>query len=125
MNISLFTTFTGRINRKKFWLGMLVLLVVELVAGIVIGIVMLAAGYDLESPGANSAIDSYSTLFGIAFLLPAYALLAKRLHDRDKPVKWLLLSLIPVIGWFWLLVEAGFLKGTIGPNRFGNDPLAA
>lgn len=25
----------------------------------------------------------------------------------------------------WLLFEIGFLRGTVGPNRFGDDPLGA
>jgi len=28
-----------------------------------------------------------------------------------------------VVGWLWHLIECGFLRGTIGPNRFGQDPL--
>jgi hypothetical protein len=31
------------------------------------------------------------------------------------------MSLIPVVGPIWVLVEAGFFRGTIGPNRFGDD----
>jgi uncharacterized membrane protein YhaH (DUF805 family) len=28
-----------------------------------------------------------------------------------------------VIGWLWALVDNGFLRGTDGPNRYGDDPL--
>ena len=28
-----------------------------------------------------------------------------------------------VVGGIWMLVELGFLRGTVGPNRFGPDPL--
>ena len=34
------------------------------------------------------------------------------------------LGLIPIIGGIWALVENGFLRGTDGPNQYGNDPLA-
>ena len=37
----------------------------------------------------------------------------------------MLIDLVPVIGGLWALIETGFLKGTAGPNRFGNDPLGA
>jgi uncharacterized membrane protein YhaH (DUF805 family) len=47
----------------------------------------------------------------------------KRWHDRDKSAWWILIGLIPFIGWIWVLVEVGFLKGTDGPNRFGEDPV--
>ena len=48
----------------------------------------------------------------------------KRFHDRDKSGWWVLLNLVPVIGWLWALIDNGFLRGTDGPNRFGENPLA-
>jgi uncharacterized membrane protein YhaH (DUF805 family) len=47
---------------------------------------------------------------------------AKRCHDRDRSGWFQLIILIPVLGALWLLVELGFLRGTIGANRFGPDP---
>jgi len=32
---------------------------------------------------------------------------------------WVLISLVPIIGAIWVLVENGFLAGTDGENRFG------
>jgi uncharacterized membrane protein YhaH (DUF805 family) len=34
-----------------------------------------------------------------------------------------LLNLLPVIGWLWALLDNGFVRGTVGPNRYGPDPL--
>ncbi|HAE49771.1 MAG TPA: DUF805 domain-containing protein, partial [Tistrella mobilis] len=48
---------------------------------------------------------------------------ARRCHDRGRSGWFQLIMLIPLIGWIWLLVEIGFLRGTEGPNRFGPDPL--
>lgn len=31
----------------------------------------------------------------------------------------------PIIGAIWLLIELGFLRGTVGDNQFGADPVAA
>jgi hypothetical protein len=76
-----------------------------------------------------------------------FAVVIKRLHDRDKSAGWLLLFvLVPLIlqtiAYYtgavefkiilglacffigiWFLVELGFLRGTAGPNRYGLDPL--
>jgi hypothetical protein len=49
---------------------------------------------------------------------------AKRWHDRDKSAWWVLVYFIPIIGWLWSFIVAGFLRGTSGYNRFGPDPLA-
>jgi len=32
----------------------------------------------------------------------------------------MLITLVPIIGAIWLLIELGFLKGTPGPNQFGS-----
>jgi uncharacterized membrane protein YhaH (DUF805 family) len=69
----------------------------------------------------------------------------KRLHDRDKSGWWLLLFYLGpvVLNWIgsatdmelifslasfaisiWMLVELGFLRGTIGSNQYGPDPVA-
>jgi uncharacterized membrane protein YhaH (DUF805 family) len=47
----------------------------------------------------------------------------RRLHDRNKSGRWVLVNLVPVVGWLWTLIECGILRGTTGPNRFGQDPL--
>jgi uncharacterized membrane protein YhaH (DUF805 family) len=51
------------------------------------------------------------------------AIQIKRWHDLGKTGWWALVNLIPVIGWLIALIELGFVKGTAGPNRFGEDPL--
>lgn len=51
------------------------------------------------------------------------ALGAKRLHDRDLSAWFLLLAVVPIIGWVWFLYQA-VQPGTAGDNRFGPDPLA-
>ncbi len=43
----------------------------------------------------------------------------KRLHDRNKSGWWLLISLVPVIGWIWTFIECNLLSGTTVENRFG------
>jgi uncharacterized membrane protein YhaH (DUF805 family) len=52
---------------------------------------------------------------------PAVAVSVKRWHDRNKSGWWVLINLIPIVGALWTLVENGFLRGTPGPNRFGDD----
>ena len=49
----------------------------------------------------------------------------KRYHDVDKSGWWVLILLVPVVGFVWFLIECGFQRGTSGPNRFGPDPLSA
>jgi len=103
-------SFDGRINRSDFWLkGILPIFVVLLLI---------------------TAIDSFITggvialLAQIVAIYPSVAIGVKRFHDRNKSGWWVLITLIPIIGSIWYLVECGILKGTEGPNDFGTDPLA-
>ena len=63
-------------------------------------------------------------IISLASIYFAFAVYAKRWHDRDKSGWWTLIILVPFIGGIWLLVECGILEGTKGANRYGPDPLA-
>jgi uncharacterized membrane protein YhaH (DUF805 family) len=58
----------------------------------------------------------------LLLLWPALAVSIKRWHDRDHSGWWVLIALVPVVGWAWMLVANGFLAGTDGPNRYGPPP---
>ena len=59
----------------------------------------------------------------IALIWTSICINAKRWHDREKSGWWQLVGAIPLIG-LWALIENGFLRGTDGPNTYGNDPLS-
>ena len=54
-------------------------------------------------------------------LLPGLAVSARRFHDIDRTFWWVLLT-FTVVGVVLLLYWA-CVRGTVGPNRFGPDPL--
>jgi uncharacterized membrane protein YhaH (DUF805 family) len=111
----LFFSFDGRIGRQTYWLSLLALFVISLVAMLID--VMLGTFYE----------HGYGLVSGIVSILSIYsyiAVYAKRWHDRNKSGWWTLIVLVPVIGGLWMLIECGFLRGTDGPNDFGSDPLA-
>jgi uncharacterized membrane protein YhaH (DUF805 family) len=128
----LFTSFEGRINRKPFWLSLLALIIVEwivmLVLGMVLGTSMMGSIDPNMAPDQAAAMATKGMIpiiiVSLLFLYPALAVYAKRWHDRGKSGWWTLIGLVPIIGAIWLLVELGFLRGTEGPNQYGNDPLA-
>ena len=62
------------------------------------------------------------SIFALAVFLPTLAVAVRRLHDTDRSGWWILLGLIPLVGWIILLVWY-CSKGTDGPNRFGQDRL--
>ncbi len=109
-----YMVFEGRARRKEYWFFVLFYFLISLV----LDLIEVALGlYVVGGMGILSLILS------LILLLPSLAVGARRLHDIDKSAWWLLIALIPLIGVIVLLVFF-CLKGTDGPNRFGEDPLA-
>lgn len=67
----------------------------------------------------------------VALIVPSIAVSVRRLHDRNVSGWWLIpffgLSVIPLLNTLLLIGYIVFtcLKGTTGPNKFGEDPLTA
>jgi uncharacterized membrane protein YhaH (DUF805 family) len=126
----LLTSFEGRINRKPFWLSLLALVIAQWVLFIILGMVLGTSMMSMD-PAADPAAVSAAAMKAmipmwivvLVFLYPSLAIYAKRWHDRGKSGWWTLICLVPLIGGIWMLVECGFLRGTEGPNQYGNDPL--
>jgi uncharacterized membrane protein YhaH (DUF805 family) len=114
--------FAGRLSRRPYWLALLAVLLVDSIAFGIIG------GFELFD-GDTLAVERKgpSRLWALLVVPPSLwiglVLSVKRWHDRNKSGRWVLINLVPVVGWLWHLIECGFLRGTIGPNRFGQDPL--
>jgi len=64
-------------------------------------------------------------LFCLVGFLPGLGVQVRRLHDTGRSGWWMLLTLLPVVGYFVLLLIMGFIKGERGGNRFGNGPSMA
>lgn len=131
MDMSLFTSFEGRINRQKWWLGLIVLLIAQWIVYFILMMFLGTSMMETMEGGDPAAIETMSsgmiTAMAVAtliFLWPGLALYAKRWHDRGKSGWWTLILIVPIIGPIWALVECGFLRGTEGPNAYGPDPLA-
>ena len=108
-------SFTGRIPRRTYW-G--VSIVATVVFYMIMGVTM---GFSEESdPSTFGLIIFLVTL--IPFFWISLAVGVKRWHDRGKSGFMVLVGMIPVIGGLWTLVECGCLRGTMGPNQYGNDP---
>lgn len=131
MDLSMFTSLEGRINRQKWWLGLIVLMVAMMIIMVVLTMLFGTA----MTPDPTTEGFSYSSQLSpmgaiimvivyIPFLWASICLSGKRWHDRGKSAWWILIGLVPIIGGIWALVENGFLAGTDGPNQYGPDPLA-
>jgi uncharacterized membrane protein YhaH (DUF805 family) len=147
MDFALYTTFEGRINRAKYWLGTIVLIVVMLVVALIL-FTILGVGFSPLDAGFRWG----SFILQLIVLYPATALMVKRFQDRNRPgwfaaillVPLLIQGLLNAVGIsnpmnpslldnalnlvifaisIWFFIELGCLRGTVGPNQFGPDPL--
>src|SRR4029079_13415503 len=138
----LFFKFDGRVNRAKFWIAVLIFAAINVVLAIV--------GYVMDQSVVFQALNS---MLGIVILISSIAVGVKRLHDRNKSGWYLLLfylvpSVLVVIGVLigafvedssiidtvlvplvlaiavWAFIEMGCMRGTIGINQYGPDPVA-
>lgn len=105
-----FLAWRGRLSRRSFWLhGVCGMLGAALYLSALLGI----AGLPLTR--VEAAVN-------VILLYPLVAVSAKRWQDRGRSPWWVLIALIPVIGWLWMLVDNGFVRGDSGPNRYGPPP---
>lgn len=119
---SKYVTFSGRAQRSEFWWWVLFVFVADILLSWIdialFGTIEVGAG----SIAGLTETPVLSGLFGLAVFLPGLAVAVRRLHDLDKSGWWVLIWLIPIIGWIILIVWYA-TEGTRGPNRFGADPL--
>ena len=104
--------FNGRASRSEYWYWVLFAFLVNIAANIV----------DRSLGGGMSTVGLLGGIVALALLLPNIAIGIRRLHDRDKSGWWLLLIFIPLIGAIILIIWF-IIRGTPGPNRFGEDPV--
>ncbi|MBN1756915.1 MAG: DUF805 domain-containing protein [Chitinispirillaceae bacterium] len=103
-------SFDGRMCRADYWLkGVLPMLPFGLLNNILFYVVH-----------TNEAM-AFAAVIGVLSLWPGLALIVKRLHDRNHSGWYALMMLIPIVGPFIIMIEVAFLRGTVGPNRFGGD----
>lgn len=97
------TLWSGRMNRKNYFLGTLLLNIAFF-------------------PCFFIKNDSLIIAIGIIIYLACVILSARRLHDIDKTGGWAFFISVPVIGFF-LFLYLIFKRGTSGENQYGPEPL--
>jgi uncharacterized membrane protein YhaH (DUF805 family) len=124
---SLLWSWEGRIGRARFWLGVLLVILMSIGFGIVGS--LLGIPIDTGTAPVAEEISLAGAVYLIAAMIAvAYAQLAvyaKRFHDRGKSAWWVLIAFVPVVGFFWILIELGMLPGDPGPNAYGPPELGA
>ena len=108
-----YAVFSGRSRRKEYWYFVLFVVIVSIVLSLIDS---LFGTYHRES-----GTGLLGGIFSLAILIPSIAVSVRRLHDIDRTGWWVLISLVPLVGWIVLLVFH-VQDGTPGTNRYGPNP---
>ena len=113
--------FNGRTRRSDYWRVIIVNhLVVGFVAGILAGTIT-AIGTSNGSTALSSIGSLIGSLANIALTVCELGITVRRLHDTGKEWTYLLLYLIPLVGWIIVLIAA-VSDSQPGENKFGPNP---
>lgn len=101
--------FSGRARRKEYWSYTIASFVAVLIATIV----------DRAIFGEGKNV--ISALLSLGLLVPTLAAYFRRLHDSGKSGWWLLLWLVPIVGWIVIFIFT-LLDSQPGGNKYGANP---
>jgi uncharacterized membrane protein YhaH (DUF805 family) len=98
-----YVNFKGRALRSQYWWWTLFVSIVVLVVNLI--------------QNATS-IDFLTSIVALALFLPGLSVAIRRLHDTNRRGWWILIGLIPIVGWIILFIWF-VSKGTEGDNNYG------
>lgn len=87
-----YADFDGCLGRKQYWLAWLATVIIGLITGFIDGLLFWGL------------LPIFSTIAGLALLIPGIATGVRRLHDTGRSGLWYLLIFVPIIGSIILLV---------------------
>lgn len=104
-----YATFSGRASRPEYWFFFLFCVLVEIGASILDNALGLTFADGYYGPFYAVAV--------LALLLPQLAAGARRLHDAGSSAWWLLIYLVPCVGWIIVIVML-CRPSQEGPNKY-------
>ena len=104
-----YANFSGRASRSEFWFFYLFILIGSIVT-IIVDVFMFSHSFDAWGP--------VNSIYQLLVILPSLAVSARRLHDNNRSGWYILLSVIPIVGF--ILIFWWSSLGSNKKNRFGN-----
>ena len=106
--------FSGRARRSEYWWFFLFNVLVSIVASLLDNL--------LGTMDDDTNVGVIGSIAGLALLLPNIAVAIRRLHDTSRSGWWILIGLIPIVGWIILIVF--YCQDSHGDNEYGPSPKA-
>ncbi|MER7665353.1 MULTISPECIES: DUF805 domain-containing protein [unclassified Streptomyces] len=102
-----YAVFNGRARRQEYWMFTLFSVLISIVLAVIDAVI-----------GTSPVIGAIYTL---AVFLPTLAVTVRRLHDTDRSGWWILIGLVPLVGFIVMLVFLAS-EGKRHDNSYGADP---
>lgn len=118
---SRFADFKGRSRRSEYWYVQLFLVVTNLA---VAGIDLALMDGDLDRFIANGGGGIVGLIWIFATIVPALAVLIRRLHDTGRTGWWALVGFVPFVGAIVLLAFT-VSDSSNEENKYGTSPKAS
>jgi uncharacterized membrane protein YhaH (DUF805 family) len=109
--LSKYVDFSGRARRSEYWWFALFVILAGVVGTLLDG--LFGTRSDLGAGAVQGVIN-------LALLLPSLAVAVRRLHDTSRTGWWILIGLVPVVGWIVLLVF--YVQDSEADNEYGPSP---
>jgi uncharacterized membrane protein YhaH (DUF805 family) len=113
-----YRNFEGRARRSEYWLIQLFLVVTNLAAAAIDFALM---NGDVERFIANGGGGIVGLIWIFATIVPALAVLVRRLHDTGRSGWWALIGFVPLAGAIALLVFT-VADSEARQNSYGSSP---
>lgn len=111
-------SFAGRVTRKKFWIDWVLkifvvslyleLIYIFLMKNVIVINEMLPGSYfQFPSPSYRAlaiALTVIMNIFNLLVTVSGISYQVRRLHDIGKSGWYVLVSLIPIVGWIWQII---------------------
>ena len=111
-----YAVFGGRASRKEYWYYVLFNFLVTFLLSIVDGVT--------GTLSSETGMGLLGGIYTLAVLIPSIAVAVRRLHDTHRSGWWLLIGLLPLIGFIVLLVFM-VQDSQPGENQYGPNPKTA
>lgn len=103
-----YATFRGRASRSEYWWWVLAAAVI---GGVLNALPTVTDGVRIEADGSTTITGPLGIILSLIWivwalgtLIPTLAVLVRRLHDTGRSGYWVFIGLVPVIGFFALLI---------------------
>jgi uncharacterized membrane protein YhaH (DUF805 family) len=103
--------FDGRIRRMGWWIASIAVSIVSSVFN------------NITDDESNLLIVLIFGIIAIVLGLISLSISVRRWHDHNKSGWWVLINLIPILGWIYSFVMLGFMPGDRGHNNYGPEPV--